>query len=96
MALTAEQIDVAMAAASADLKFLMDREGVSMNIQASLYHAGVVKTRQFAAFDADALELAEDGASAAIAPVSYLFLLMSFSNLQFLNNRSPAPLWAAR
>jgi hypothetical protein len=32
-------------------------------------------------YDADALELAEDGASAAIAPVSDLSLLMSFSNL---------------
>ena len=55
--MTAEQIDAAMVAASADLKFLMDREGVSVNIQAGIYHAGAVKTPQFAAFVADAEEL---------------------------------------
>ena len=57
MALSAEQIDAAMGAASADLKFLMDRESVSKNMQSNLYHTGVVNTRQFAAFVSDADEL---------------------------------------
>ena len=57
MALSPEQITLAMSSANADLKFLMDREGVSLNIQSQLYHAGVVKTQQFAAFVADVDEL---------------------------------------
>ena len=57
LALTLQQISSAMTAASSDFQFLMDREGVSLDMQAKIYHAGVTTTRQFAAFAADADEL---------------------------------------
>ena len=57
LAMTLQQISAAMTAASSDFKFLMDREGVSLDMQAKIYHAGVTNTRQFAAFAADTDEL---------------------------------------
>ena len=52
LALTLQQISSAMTAANSDFKFLMDREGVSLDMQAKIYHAGVTNTL---AADADEL-----------------------------------------
>ena len=57
MALSPEQVADAMREASADLKFLFDREKVEKEIQAAFYHAGITTVPQFAAFVADAEEL---------------------------------------
>ena len=48
---------LAMSAAMPDLKFLMDREGVSAEMQEKFYEAGILNMRQFAAFAADGDEL---------------------------------------
>ena len=48
-ALTPAEIEENRAKASPDLRFLLDREGVSLIIQARLVHAGVTTMRQFGA-----------------------------------------------
>ena len=47
--LGAEEIQMAMQAGSPDLKFLFDREGIKLDIQAAIFNAGVLTMRQFAA-----------------------------------------------
>ena len=57
MALTPEQKTAAVEAASSELKFLFDKEKVSEDVSAQLYHAGVVTVRQFAAFASGVADL---------------------------------------
>ena len=56
LALTQEQIDAAMAAASPDLKYLFGREQVSLEVQPKFFHYGITTMRQFGA----TAETAED------------------------------------
>jgi len=53
----AAAMELAMASAMPDLKFLLDREGVSAEVLAKFYEAGVLNMRQFAAFASDAEDL---------------------------------------
>ena len=46
-----------MDAAMPDLKFLLDREGVTAEVQAKIFHAGIINIRQFAALVQDTEEL---------------------------------------
>ena len=50
-------MELAMASAMPDLKFLLDREGVSAEVQAKFYEAGILNMRQFAAFAPDVEDL---------------------------------------
>ena len=52
-----DQQTTAMEAAGADLKFLMDREGVDPLTQCRFYHSGVQSVRQIGAFAKDADDL---------------------------------------
>ena len=57
MAMTLAEEDAAMEAASSDLRFLMSREQVDTQIQARVYHMGIVSVRQYAALAKDAEDL---------------------------------------
>ena len=57
VALTGEQITTAFNGAGADLKFLMDKEGVDREVQARLYLAGVDSVKQLAVVFKDADDL---------------------------------------
>ena len=56
--LTDDQKNAAAQAATPDLKFLMDREGVNEDIQLVLYHMGVTTVRLFASLATDTQDLA--------------------------------------
>ena len=56
-ALSPEETRAAMEAAAPDLKYLLDREGVTEPIQASIFHAGFTTMRQFGAMAERAEEL---------------------------------------
>ena len=49
----AAAMELAMASAMPDLKFLLDREGVAADLQVKFYEAGIINLRQFAAFAPD-------------------------------------------
>ena len=49
----------ALNSATSDLKFLLDREGISQDVQLAFYHGGVSNVRQFAAFASDVNDLRE-------------------------------------
>lgn len=51
--LTADEQTTAMQAASSDLKFLMDRQGVPIEIQGKVFHAGITSVAQFGALFCD-------------------------------------------
>ena len=53
----AAAMELAMASAMPDLKFLLDREGVAADLQVKFFEAGIVNLRQFAAFAPDAEEM---------------------------------------
>ena len=50
-------MEAAMSAGMPDLKFLFDREGIAVELQAKIFESGIVNMRQFAAFAADSEEL---------------------------------------
>ena len=55
--MAAAAMGLAMASAMPDLKFLLDREGVTAEVQAKFYEAGIVNLRQHAAFAPDIEDL---------------------------------------
>ncbi|CAE8681799.1 unnamed protein product, partial [Polarella glacialis] len=56
-ALSAVETTAAMEAGGADLKFLFSKEGVSLGMQAKLFHSGIVSNAKLAAFAANEADL---------------------------------------
>jgi hypothetical protein len=57
LALTADQTAAALKAASAELRYLLEREKVPEVVQAKFYHVGITTVSHFASFAEDAAEL---------------------------------------
>ena len=55
--ITEDERKIAFESAGSGLKFLLDREGVSLDFQGKLFHVGVSNVKQFAVFAEDRAEL---------------------------------------